>query len=157
MNGLSKNILRIAAIAVLLFSPEAEATYRNRAALMGGLIKLNSPVKSAGVVGLEVEHRWYRWVGFGASGNYVLSKNPQVAYAAAPEFFFHPFEGDWFFNAGPLFQMRSGGYSKIGVRTGSRAMLFSINLLRIGAFFDYDFINGGHQTSYGATVEIHTF
>lgn len=139
---------------LVLFSQSAEATYRNRLSLMPGIIKLYDSDNSKVEFGAEVEHRLRRWIGIGAMGNYVMS-NPRTTVVGAPEFFFHPGEGNWFFNVSPILQFREGSSTKFGLRLGSR-WLIPMWLLRIGPVFDYDFIGGRSQYLIGIGLEIHT-
>ena len=135
-------------ITSCLFSYDAAATYRDRISIGAGIIILESPSETDLEFTLEGEHRLRRWIGIGAEGSYFLTK-PATTIVGAPEFFLHPWDGDWFISGSPIFVFNSS--TSVGVRVGTRVIIH-LGIFKLIPSFAVDFINSRKNYLLGAGI-----
>ena len=138
---------------LMSFSNIAHATIEkdgHRFSLSGGLVVVNE--KSSFALSAEYEYRIQEFYGIGGQASYVFSSEA-FSQVAAPGFYLHPLQGDWYISASPVFYFGSGMDTLVGARFTTR-MPLEINILTLIPTVGIDMIKGGPNYIFGLGIAI---
>jgi hypothetical protein len=150
--NLLKKISLIGLLALSLSTSAYAAIEKDghRFSLSGGLVVVNE--QSSFALSAEYEYRIQEFYGIGGQASYVFSSQA-FSQVAAPRFYLHPLQGDWYISASPVFYFGSGMDTLVGARLTTR-MPLEINILTLIPTVGIDMIKGGPNYIFGLGIAI---
>lgn len=151
MNLLKK--ISLLSLFILTWSTSASAAIEkdgHRFSLSGGLVVVNE--QSSFALSAEYEYRIQEFYGIGGQANYVFSSQA-FSQVAAPGFYLHPLQGEWYISASPVFYFGSGMDTLVGARFTTRLPL-AIEILTLIPTVGVDLIQGGPNYIFGLGIAI---